>query len=485
MRHVEARLAGSLTVAVAVGAVVVGGLLGLQGASSLWLIGMGLAVLPLLVLIDREALVYVCLAATYVLNWLTLTLGVLPQQATWVLEIAIAILLARSVVDAYRRGSFRIPLPIGLVAAVVLLSAVLGILSGVPIMVTLLGIRTYLRFPLIALCLVIAPLGTGFEGRLWRVLLGVGVLQIVTSLFQLVTVGPGDLASGTFGLGGTGIQALFLTPLAVTCMLHGLVVSRGAGVWRFWLGVALLVPSVIGSAVAVFITVPASLLFGLVVYARRPGKVILGLATASLVFAVLVPYALDYMSSTRIVDPATLLSSPSEVIQYDRSSTATGITMGRIDQFLLAGSLTVGGDLTAGVLGRGPASASRSSLGLQYGGPLLRYAGVQFVVTGLALGLLELGVLGVLVFVGVFVYAVRLSTEVFSGPHGPDTRLIAVFTGLMAFEMLIAGGYSNPWFLPGTAQVFWVCLGLLISRRLQNPESRVDDVDTRAQGRAA
>ncbi len=112
-------------------------------------------------------------------------------------------------------------------------------------------------------------------------------------------------------------------------------------------------------------------------------------------------------------------------------------------------------------------------MGLRYGGPLLRYAGCQFVVTGLALGLLELGVLGVLVFVGVFVYAVRLSTEVFSGPHGPDTRLIAVFTGLMAFEMLIAGGYSNPWFLPGTAQVFWVCLGLLISRRLQNPESRV------------
>ena len=320
---------------------------------------------------NREALVYVCLGVTYLLNWLALTLGLLPRQSTWLLEVAVAVLLVRSALIAYRKGSFRVPLPIGLVVLAVMLSALIGLVSGVPLLVTILGLRNYLRFPLIALSIVIAPLRLGFDRRFWYAMLGIGALQIVTSTYQMLTTGPGDLASGTFGQGGTGIAAIFLTAVAVTSMLEGLVMGRGLSIWGFTRGVLLLVPAVIGSVVAVFITVPACFLFGLLVFGRRPTKVLAGIAAATLILVLVTPFALDYMTSIGYVNPSTLLTSPSEILEYDRHSTSTGITMGRIDQVILASALTLRSDPTATVLGRGPASASRSSLGTRYGGPLL------------------------------------------------------------------------------------------------------------------
>ena len=454
------------TVATVVVCLAVGALIALQGVSNLWLVGLGIALLPLLLLLDREVLVYLCFVATFTLNWLTLDVGVLPSQAQWLLEVCIALLLVRSLGTAYRRGSLRVPVIITALFVAFALSAVVGISSGLSPVIVLLGLRKYLRFPAIALALVIAPPQKGFERRAWQVIVACAALEVVVSLVQLATVGPGDLATGTFGAGGTGFEAIFLVGVASVVISRGVLGGGGIRFRDVMLGLVLFVPAVIGSAVAAYFLLPACVIFGVLAFGRRPTKVIATLAVVAVVVAVVAPYALEFTSSIGYVNASKLLSSPQAMLEYDRLATSNG-RLGRIDQIAVAGSLTIGGDVNTALFGRGPAAASVSSLGSAFNGPLSQDALVRWVDSSVAVTLIELGLVGLAVFIAVGVYAIVISVRTVRVSTDPDLTVLSAFAAIGGFLMLVSGAYSVPWTIPGIALPFWVALGAVMSRRME------------------
>jgi hypothetical protein len=450
--------------ALGLAALAVGVLVAFQGVSNVWLLGAGMAVLPFLVLVDRRVLVYLCFLSTFLIDWLTLTLGVLPSQSQWLIELCLLMLLVRSLGEAFRRRSIRMPLVIAGVFVAFTLSAVVGIIGGLSWVVVLLGMRKYLRFPLLALCLYIAPMGAGFEKGLWRIILAAAGLQVLVSVGQLLITGPGDTASGTFGRGGTGFEAIFLVGVASTVILTNVLVGGRARAIDIVSGIVLMVPAMIGSVVAAFFMAPACLAFGTLAYGRRFTRVLWTLVATGLVLAAVAPYALEFTTSVGYVNATRLLSSPAAMLEYDQLATAQG-RLGRIDQILVAGGLTLGSDVSKAMFGLGPASASPSSLGPGFSGPLADDVLVRWVETSVALTLLELGLVGLVAYIAVGVYAVVVSIRSVRSVMSPGKAVIAAYTGIAGFLMLVAGAYSVPWTIPGTALPFWVCLGTMMSWR--------------------
>ena len=448
-----------------IASVVLGALAGLHGTSSVWMIGAVAVLLVLFVAISREMLLWACFVATYLLAWMAVSLRVIPAQSSFILEIAVVVLLARGLLVAFERGPLKIPPLFAVVVAVVVSSALLSLASGTPPLVAVAGLRTYLRFPLLGLSIAVAPFGDGFARRLWRALVTVGLLQVAVSAYQLATVGPGDFASGTFGLGGTGIEAVFLGALAATLMIRSVVLGDRINLLDIGLGLMLLVPTLIGSAIIIYALLPACLLFGLLVFTRRASRALI--VTAAILFlllGILTPVALRYSSSTWVKSDVTLLlTSPQALAQYDRVASESGTQLGRADQLRVASEVAFRSDSVSAAFGHGPGSTSRSALGSAYEGPLLSEPGVAFLGAALPLVLVELGIIGVLTCLYVYISAIGKSIRVVREVGSEDLKLVAVFVGLLAFGMLITGIYDNSWWLPGTSLAFWAGLGTLLS----------------------
>jgi len=458
----------ALALAVVTVALIAGAMVGTRGASDLWIAGAGLAMLAPMVLLKREYLLYMCLGAAYVISWMALTLQWLPTPASWILDVAIAVLFIRSVASTTEASLGRLPAWFTLLVGVVLVSGAFALVAGTPVPVVASGLRYYLRFPLLAISLVIAPITPGFELRFWHALLAIAILQLPVSLHQAVTVGPGDFAAGTFGPGGTSVEAVFVTAVAVTLMTRGLTNGRGVKPADVAIGLLLLVPVVIGFAVAMYVVIPLTVLFAIAIVGRQPRQTVGAVAMIGLAVGLLTPVALNYTATTGYrIEAAELLTSPTAALQYDQGSTSTGTTMGRLDQLRLSSDLITTGDYAHLLFGRGPGSASKSLLGPRFSGPLLAYPGVRFLVTALALPLAELGIIGMLAFGSVLVIAVVCGSRAAHRAKEEPVRILGAFTAILGFQMLLTAPYTNAWFLSGTALAFWMSLGLLLSRRDQ------------------
>jgi hypothetical protein len=442
----------------------IGLLLATAGTSNAWIAAaLGVAILPVLFIADREYLVFGCMVAAYLLDWAALDIQVLPPQAPWLLEVSLAVLLLRSVGTAYRQTGARIPLTLVVMLLVVVASAAFALSAGLSPVVALIGLRKYLRFPLIAVAMIIAPMREGFERRLWVGIALAAAVQIPVSLIQLATRGGGDVAPGTFGPGGTGIEALFLTLVAATIALRAVIRTGRVRGLDIVLALVVMLPTIVGSAVIVFIAFPVCLLFGLLAFGLRPGRMAVSAMVLGLVLLAVTPYALDYTTSIGLVEPRGLLSSPAAILAYDRKASAVGVP-GRIYQVAYAGSITLSTDPATAVFGHGPGSASPSSLGAQYDGPLLRLGSVRQLVVSSVVALVETGLAGVAAVAVFLVMAIRMSIATVRATEDGPLRVIAVFTGLCAMLMLWTTTYSDPWFTPGVAVAFWIGFGVLASR---------------------
>lgn len=448
MEHRRLRTVVSLSLAIVTGVV----LLAVQAPGNLiWAVAFGVAALPALLVSRSRTLLWIILAAVYFGDWLSSDLGLLPTQVGWLIELCAVVLLFRLLGRPERLFAPRL-LPLWLYTVAVLAPASAALVAGQSPLVLMVGLRAYLRFPLVGMALAASddPLDSR---ETWMALLLVAAVQLPVALYQLGTVGPGDLASGTFGFGGTGIEAVYLC-----CVTAVLIASRSLENYswpaRLASGALLFAPTVIGSAVVSYLLLP----LGLVMVIVSDESQVLGLTMRiAAVSAATLCIALVGFAASRdlgYMDASALLSSPQSILKYDQQVSNAG-QLGRLDKARTAVSLSFAGSSIQTVLGWGPGMASPSALGPSFEGPLYRSPVISKLDPSFDTGLLELGWLGTSLSLSAFlsafivcIHTLRRNSQTFK----PLLQLALVSSAFM----VICSPYAGIWIQPGTAALFWV-----------------------------
>lgn len=469
----------ALAACMGVSAVVAGLLIGLRGTSDLWALGLGLAFLIPMFLLSREVVLYVGLAAAYIGGWMAFDLAVIPTQATWLVDIALGVFILRSLLGVRSPRWGRLRIWVVAIVIAIAFSGLLAVASGVPVPVALTGLRYYIRFPLMAMAIIISPLSERFDRRHIWLLLSLAAIQLPVSALQVLSVGAGDSAYGTFAPSGTAIQAVFLASVSVPLMLRGPLTGNPVRLFDVIAGVIVMIPAVLGSVVAMYFLFPLCVLFGILVLLKSSGRAALSLVAIFAVFALLLPSAVQFTSTSgREIDVIRLLASPQAILQYDQGSTEAASTMGRFDQMVVARDAIIAGGLQGVLFGRGPGAATvESTLGMQLDAPLASDPQVRLVSTSFSRVLMELGLITVFVHLGGFVAAMLLAIRAARGyPREPKHIVFSgAFVSVMALQLLLTSIYSNTWLQPGTAMAFWLTVGILGARQVSQGNDRTDD----------
>jgi len=461
------RLAQSLValVAVLLGAALAFG----SGDQRIWLaVVLGVAILPMLMLFEDESLLLVVVLVVYLADWLSFDLHLLPAQVAWLIELCLVLLVFR-LIGRTRRLAIPAMGPVWLAVGVVALSALTAAMRGAPILVLIAGARAYLRFPLIAGAIIAGGRRVGFA-KAWRLLVVIALMQLPVSLVQWVSVGAGDTASGTFGPGGTGVAAVFLS--AVGAVYFASRVER-ATPWQVRLVglAAIMAPTVVGSAVAAYLLLPVGMVLVVLSDEKRIVGWLLRSLLALLVLAGLTLAGFQASAGLGYMDAGRLLSSAGAVFEYDQQITRSG-SLGRLDKIAAAAALAGRGDVEQRALGRGPGMASPSGLGPGFEGPLYADPVVRLLNPSFSTSLLELGWVGLTGLGAAF--CLMATAALRRVRAGGDGGRIAQVSLVAASLMIVTAVYTDTWTQPTTAALCWLSFAVVFAVDDESQKRKAD-----------
>lgn len=473
---------GLLCCVAALGCLAGAGIAGaLPGGSSVAFLVIGMLLVPLLLVVPKEWLLAGIFIAVYGINGLSAS-GILPRQAAWVAEIITLAMLVRVLAEVIRNPRRRpLPAPLLGIGLAIVVGLVIALLHGQNLAALVLGIRKYAVFPTLGLCLILGEWNVTLPRLVWNSLLAVAFVQLPVSLYQLFTIGGGDGAGGTFGPGGTGLEAVFVSTVALAVLAVGLrSAARTRWYVRTGLVVLLMVALTIGGGV---VAVPIVLLGIVVLLAtgrglgRELALAALGLAAVSLVAF---PAAAAYQRSINFPDPRVLLSNPLLALNYGPVSTAK-LELGRLDQLVLAWQTGSSGGAEQLVLGRGLYAASPSYFGQDVSGPLLaKTPRLIYVASSWGRGLLETGLAGLAAWAWLCIDCLRRGLRLRSR-LGADARRFATLAIIVGVMFPVLGAYNDAWNLPASALLLWVVYAVAV--RMDNEqENAVTHVDAKLAG---
>ena len=264
------RFVGWASTLVPVLAVVIVTSVALQGLWRPWVVGL-LAVAVARAVWARPGYGVGCLILlVFFVDWCTEELGLLPHEATWLIEVMVALLAVRAVaargVTRLRGAGMELPL---------LLLGFGGVASalahGQEIVSIGLGLRALLRFLIMFYVLINLDL----TERQWRwglvLVIGLVFLQAPIAAYQWGVLGKTD--DQVFGsLRSTGMVAVL--SVMVLCFMAGACLTRGTRAWYLLAAPLLMVVPILGEAKAFFFLLPPALLTVLVVpLVRHPIRV--------------------------------------------------------------------------------------------------------------------------------------------------------------------------------------------------------------------
>jgi hypothetical protein len=344
--------------------------------------------------------------------------------------------------------------------------------SGDPSLSLVASIRQFLRFPLWALALSVSGL-TWQEARgLVKIVLAVSLIQLPFALYQYrspfaanpypgVHFFKGDNVSGTFGLGGSGTEMVFLVMAALVWV--GLVLHGARGWILCIVAPFLVVPMALGSVALYVLLLPAALIAlfvrsALSPHARlTPGRVVGGVFLVGVAVWAAGSFALAPGFAGSRQGAATSVLSNAYLHQYLNTTEKINPT-DRIGFLRLA----VEADLASGpggiLLGQGPSRAVIGPEGIQVG------AGRDSVLTPASVQSVQRLFLGY-GFPGPILYVVMVLVPVvwvYRRAHlavDGMARTLALVLPVAAGVFLITGPYNAAWSDPGVAATFW-CLAM-------------------------
>lgn len=341
-----------------------------------------------------------CLGLTLMFLTRWVSLGYLPHAIIWMPDLVLAALATRLLaLRALRRPTFKAG------RSVLLALALLGALSLASVVLNhsrltedLIGLRSYFRWPLISLLVVMVGVSSRTMKRLLVLIVGVALIQVPLTAFQfLQNGGINDFNSGTLDVSGTS-EVLVLTMFSMA-LLVGFALHGGKPIIWGALGMSMLLPPLFGAVRASVFVAPAFfallLLHGLATMrdSRAASAVKLG---AFAVACAIVLLGLATPQDTVVGENLRSIAKNGGVIAAEgiRGNSRAG----RITALQAASELISESSATR-LVGFGPGSTYSSAVG---SGSLNAIAGFETRRTQVATTLLELGYAGPLALLTVF-----------------------------------------------------------------------------------
>lgn len=350
-------------------------------------------------LYPAAALYSVAFTTLFVNRWVGL--GYVPRAVGWMPDLVLlALALRLLVMRAARRNT---PTPSH---SVLLTLALLGILCVGSMLLNHLGLvqgvvgfRSYLRWPLIFVCVVMLDVGSRTMKRMLVLIVAVSLVQVPVSALQYVRSGGlSDMTSGTLTGNGTGellVMSMFSMALLMAFVVHGKhSMLLGA------LGMSLILPPLFGGARASLFLMPA--LFALLVMVGLATKRPSGWVSAAKVGALAVACAFLFFTfatpSTTVVGE-NYKSLGGIGVAYEIERTPAGAApSGRIAALQEASGLISQSKPTR-LLGFGPGSVNDSPL---VSGNLSSTLSFTAQRNQMSATIVELGYIGPLILLAVF-----------------------------------------------------------------------------------
>jgi len=407
--------------------------------------------------------------------------GVAPPQIAWLTEALIMTMLlevARQCRKAHRRMLLVAP---GYAAAIVAISVLSWVGSGLSLVSMLLFLRKVLRFYLLAVILVNSNIDELYMKRANRLMAWLFIIQIPTAVVKLFIYGQGESAIGTYAEGSGG-NSTVMPMIAVSFLLpyHYMYRKRLA---TFILGLGFLAFGIIGGKRGIVVLVPLVILLSALCMRWNMGRR-LGRRSVTIFLAVIVGGLLAFYATCRAVPR---LNPDRRVWGRFSASFAMQILRERLETEQEGGaSHRISATVTAWrhvykhgagtvLLGRGPGSMMLSIF-QRYD---KRFAGtadglkIRYGITGLSWLLLQAGILGAAAWLGFFIYSFFLVARI--GKQETDPYWRAFHVGMMGFTLvtLLVSCIYNTSLLIGdcVAFVYMVLLAFSIKRRYLSIEA--------------
>jgi hypothetical protein len=388
----------------------------------------------------------------------------LPPQAMLLTRILIGVFALSVLLQFRREGHVQVHLSAAVAwVAVLTVSALVGVSSKI---VSLQALWAYVCGPAAFLAILYSNLSARALRRMSLLVAVIIVAELPIVLYQNAFVATSvDQIGGTFGTaGGTTLMAIVMG-LTWTAAVAGLTGRR-----RIWL-----IPIAVGVATILLVSeAKAGFLFcaiGTVAVGLARGVLTRRFATVSIRYVAIAAAAIAALYAGYAYAGAVLkggeraaatmfalITNPSTITQYLFAYGPQG-QAGRLEGVRLA--LTLGRSALADMLlGKGPGLLSSSAL-LGSSSAIAQTMGTMFDwATSLTRSILETGVLGTLLYLGVVVSAVWTVADSWR-PRGSQlgTSVIAGCVGF-ATVFLVSGLYGTPWHTDAVAIVFWCLMGI-------------------------
>jgi hypothetical protein len=431
-----------------------------------------LVALSVVVLADRE----IALGAVLLSSLLTLGaiswLGV-PDQASLLTKLLIGLFVLGVVIDLKPGTRPEVPIAFIALAAMLVVSAAFG---GSSRLLAAQALGSYLAAPIAYLATVNSNLGIKSIRRLSLLVCGIIAIQVPIMFVQSRFVGNVDDIGGTFGLGGS-TQMLAIVFGIVWTIAGALLVGKRSW-WLAPIGLAIASALMVSQAKAGFLFAAAGTVvvgFAKAVASPRWGiwrfltYAALGLGAVAVLF-----YAYVFLGPILPGGAAAAyfwvhwLKNPSAVMGYLISTDAGG-EAGRLGGTRLA--LTQARSLADLLIGHGPGLLSGSALG---GASAAATSTIGFVLswaTSLTRFLLEVGLIGILLYLAAIATAVAAVVNAWRS-EGDELGISVAAAAVGAAAVFVAGSiYHAPWTTDAIAVPFWCLLGMAVKwGRLRSAE---------------
>ncbi len=422
-------------------------------------------------------LVICLLLSVFFLDYISINLGLISRQWTWIPEL-LSVLALLGVLAAMASGfSTRLPLRYKIfVIGFVLISFVGVVLNTVPAGPLITGIRNYFKF-LPFYLLPFAYLFTIKElGRQFKWLIFLVILQVPLALFQRLvlyrTVQSGDPISGTVGISSM-LSILMVCSIAMVVSLY---VKKHISLKVMLFSCAYLsIPTMINETKSTLLFLPLAILMPFFLSKGVDKKFSQLLVVGSAVVVIMVAFvaSYDYFMKPRwgygLLEFLTMDGRVEHYLHKGTEADDSADEVGRFDSYFLALSV-LSEDPIKLLFGLGIGNVSNSFLPGMNGEYWEKYAHLGIQITTISYFLWEIGLLGLLLHFWVL-FQIYLDAKYLSTDNG-ILGALGLCWMVVTIIVFITMGYKRFLYTNVMGYLFWFYSGLVIAYAQQLRSAR-------------
>lgn len=408
-----------------------------------------------------------------------------PEFSTWYVEIcAIALLIKSTYISTIKKSTLLKPYFV-LILLALAIHIISFIMNNIAITQLFISLRRYFLYYSFFLAIVVLPAKLEYYESLIVIIVFTAFIQIPISVLQYFLFERADFMGGLFGKNSSGT----ISTLGIGFAFLGYYLWKYYKRRKIFLlsGIGMIIPLVLAESKIGMLLLPIAYVYHLMLTERRFSMKRFAVLAAAIPLYVGTLYLFDnlhqrsYMGQS-LRDPLYMFkfetkdigSVSDRIYEYDVDH---WVTFNRIESIPLA-FILINEDRQKFLLGYGPGEASKS---LYAPGSLLQYG---FFPTFLVVGFLEIGVVGIIVWLMVFIYlyAINIRCLVYFLKTNASSiwKAFCFFSNIQMLVFTVEFVYSRSFLLPYKALFFWIANGLVVWYYYNHIVSRNDFLEGRS-----